>query len=367
MANDIVVTLPSLGWDVNRFEVVLPSFESDFGYEGGGSIDVILPRLDSSVNVATGETGSINIILDWPYLQSNNGKISFSLYGGGGIDITLPTPTVNYQAVAGGLYSLNVVLPLVSALLGSQFADGVGSIDVNLPLLTMGGTWHPHIIGSIAGAIPLMRMYATSKTGAVGQIDAELPLIEYSGVMYANGVGSIDVTLPIMIVDKYGTSTPSTISYKAIIMNTKNFGVSEYPGYEFNSMVNFNGKLLGSKGSTIHLVGAQNDSGENIDMSIRTGNLNFNNPVVMLPRDVWITLRSGKKVAMKVLEADKSDDYIYEYTSDDFVENLKNTRVKLGRGLRGAAVRFEIDNQDGEELEIERIHILSSPLPGKKR
>jgi len=367
MANDIVVSLPSLKWNVNRLEVTIATPEIDFGYYGGGDISVVLPSMEFSVNNLTGVTGDINIIFDWPYLQSNNGKISFSLYGAGGINVTLPTPTVSYSALTGGLYNLNVLLPLVSTLISSQFANTIGSIDVDLPSITMSSSWQPHIISSISGAIPLMRLYATSKTGAVGQIEADLPLIEYSGVIYTNGIGSIDVTLPIMIVDKYGTSTPSTISYKAIIMNTKNFGVSEYPDYQFNSMVNFNGKLLGAVGSSIHLVGAQNDSGENIDMSIGTGNLDFSNPVVVLPRDVWITLRSGKKVKMKVLEVEKSDDYIYEYESEDFVENLKNTRVKLGRGLNGALVRFELENQDGEELEIERIHILSSPLKNRRR
>jgi hypothetical protein len=150
-------------------------------------------------------------------------------------------------------------------------------------------------------------------------------------------------------------------------MNTKNFAVSEYPSYAFNSMATFRGKKFAATGSSIHLLGAQLDSGEDIDMTMDTGNLQFANPVLMLPRDVWVTLRSGKTIRMSVLAEEANDDEWYEYDSEDFLQHNRDTRVKLGRGLRGSSFKFRMQNTTGEDIDIESVHIMSSPLPRRKR
>jgi hypothetical protein len=368
MPDYITAELPLPVWNLQRLEADLTLFEAELALRPGAAINVTLPVASMISNCTSGAIGDISLNLGWPDLQSNNGQFLAQLYGAGNVNLTLPFPIELSSAVkVGKVMHINLVLPIIDTLFDSSMFGNIGSIDADLPTPTFAGVWHPHIIGNIAGAIPLPRWSLTGTTGGIGSIDATVPLLEYAGIMWANGVGTIDVTLPVFTIDQDGTSTPSTLSYKAIVLNMKNFGVSEYPDYSFNSIAEFRGQRFGASGTKIYKLGAQLDATEDINMTIGTGNLDMTRPVLMLPRDMWLTLRSGKTVRVRVLENEKSDDFIYEYESEDFVENLRNTRVKLGRGLSGQSLMFEVDNIDGENIDIERIHLKSAVLHRKKR
>jgi hypothetical protein len=198
-----------------------------------------------------------------------------------------------------------------------------------------------------------------------GYVELELPPLFFDSVLLHHGVLTIHADIPAIVVNVLGTLEPIIIDYKTIVLNTKNNGVTEYPECLYNQLVHFKEQTIASSGNTIVVLGTSLDNGYVIPMEFSTGTLDFNQPVMLFPKDIWITLHSGKKVQLTIRADEGPDGTEYTYLSENFVPELRKTRIKIGRGFRNSYYGLIIQNIDGEFLDIEKMDIYSEMIPSR--
>jgi hypothetical protein len=149
-------------------------------------------------------------------------------------------------------------------------------------------------------------------------------------------------------------------------MNISNQAISTYSGYNFNSIADFNGVLLGATPTGIHVLGGTDDNGTDIDADIKTGSMDFGDTVIKYLRDMWATFRATGILKFTIsinedatTEVEKST----TLTGTTIVEE----RIKVPRGLRGRFFTVEIENVDGADFDIDSLSMLVEAIRRKVR
>jgi len=374
---DLVITLPSLSVSAGEPSYLwmsgeLTALTSLVRVIHDTTPDKIVsefPTLRASLHVVTGALGFIDITLGWPWLSD---PLSVQLYGGGHIDIDLPALSINpsgsptpITVLNNALIHLAIKLPKPVMLSGTS-QELLGWVDIELPSLTGNTHVFSENIGHISGAIPMPHFLGRWKTGSIGDVAVELPFLYYDSTLLSEGLLDINITLPCFITNAFGHIEDATLTYRTIVMNTMNFGVTEYGALELKGMVDVFGKTIAINANDLISVGPTLDNTEHIDAVMQTGTIDFSNRFFTKPRDIWITLRSGKRIRLTIKDNEvPTQETTYE--SEKFVEDLKKTRVKLGRGFYSEFFDMTIQNIEGDLVDIKNIHVFSDPSPGRKR
>ncbi len=151
-----------------------------------------------------------------------------------------------------------------------------------------------------------------------------------------------------------------TLGIITVVANSRNFAISEYVNFAFNSMCKFNEKYLYANSDGIYEGGGDIDVATNIDASYKTGAVDTYNTEIQRLRDVYLSFRSdGDIVLFSVGDEQAPRAYIIENsTSGDIHER----RVKVERGIRERHFSFGVSNVAGSTMEIDTIKILSEPI-----
>lgn len=339
----------------------LPLLECESGYtEHLLDIETFLPLLSAELNVKNQPLANIDITFGWPSLTPWEG----SFFGGGSLSGSFASLSSNFNTASGSLISIAGQINAPSALF-NIVSETLGSINFSLPGISNSISVNSQVIGHITGAIPMFHWHGHGKTGNIGSFDLDLPLMYYDSILFHNGIIQLDIDLPCLITDASGTLSDATFSYRTIIMNTQNFGVTEYGDLTLTGMTDAFGHTLAINSTDLVRMGSALDDDQQIDASFKTGTLDFSDPYYMKPRDIWVTLRSGKKIRMTIINDEEGVPYTYD--SENFVPNLRKTRIKIGRGYYDAFYDLEFSNIDGELIDIENIHVLSENITGRKR
>ena len=332
-------------------------------------VRVEIPQPIVAIHVLPASLGNLSVTLGWPDM----GSLSVYFRGGGSLAITLPSfavPTLpgllpGMHSLSGDLIQIAARLPVSVGSFGVS-QNNLGRIHFHLPKVVGRAHVLSAVKGRISAALPPFYFHAHEKTGSVGRLALKLPFIYYDSVLLSQGIIRLDITLPVVIATATGDLESATITYRTIVMNADNFGVTEYGDLVLKGMVDVFGKTIALNRNQLIQVGHSLDNTAHIDASFQTGTLDFSNPYWMKPRDFWIQLRSGKKIRMTIKDnevpANEST-----YLSENFVENLQKTRVKVGRGLYSEFFDIKIENIDGELVDITNIHAYTDQVKGRKR
>lgn len=215
---------------------------------------------------------------------------------------------------------------------------GAGNADITLPQLTVQG-------GS----------------GATGNIT--LPLLSVQGLGGATGV----ITLPIFVIlgRAYKGSPPD-----CVVMNTRNFAVSEYKDYAFNSYTRFNSVNLSANQNGIYeLDDTDTDEGAyTIKANVKSGIVDIHNGTINRLRDSYIVYKSDGDIRL-ISNADKkvTRRYLVPQQINGINKNIKKRRIKFERGIRNRFFDFNIENINGSELELELLRVFAEPIISKRR
>ena len=139
--------------------------------------------------------------------------------------------------------------------------------------------------------------------------------------------------------------------YTGWVMNTQNFGVTEYQDYPFNSFTEINGKYYGANENGVYLLEGSDDAGTDIAATVTTGKLAFGDNLSRIVSS-YIALRNDGRVLLKTID-DADKEYWYELTASDWT--LRGKRVKLGRGIKSRYWQFTLSNADGADFEIDSL------------
>ncbi len=178
--------------------------------------------------------------------------------------------------------------------------------------------------------------------------DAILLLPDTSMILLALGLSTHAPTINI------------TNDIKILVTNTRNFAITEYSNFAFNSMCQFNGKYLYAKSDGIYEGGGNNDNGTQIVASYKTGAIDTYTTEIQRLRDAYLTFRSDGDVQLFSV-GDEINARAYFITSS-VGSTIHERRVKFERGIKDRHFNIGISNVNGSTLEVDSIKVLTEPI-----
>ena len=254
-------------------------------------------------------------------------------------------------------YSLAKTLPLMTA---QSSAEGRSIVaHLHLPLMTLSSSLKAGEVLSLNQTLPMMRFSGSILSGAVLRGSMTLPKMTLSASAYENEVLSLSQTLPLLRLNAMMRQGSAT--YAVIVFNPRNFAVTEYTGWTFNSFASFNGQYLGAKSTGIHKLTGASDAGTAISASMKLGKLEMEHSKA---RDVWVLGKATGHMNVSI-SADEGTDALFE--EDYLVTTLGQDRVTVPRGLLPIYLQVGASNIAGCGFDIDAIQIYGEQIKRKKR
>jgi hypothetical protein len=143
-------------------------------------------------------------------------------------------------------------------------------------------------------------------------------------------------------------------TYRGWVMNTRNFGLTEYQGYPFNSMTKFKGICLGANGNGLYRLDGATDAGTDIAWRLQTGQVAF--PHKGNIAEAWLGFRSDGKMMLKTITADKVERW-YEVRGG--AGEMENKMTPLAKGVYSGLWQLELSGTKPVRLDsIELIPVI---------
>lgn len=158
----------------------------------------------------------------------------------------------------------------------------------------------------------------------------------------------------------YAPEVNITDDIKFVVTNARTFAISEYAAFAFNSMAKLNGKYLYAKADGIYEGGGDDDDGNDIIASYKTGAFDINATEVQKLRNIFLNFRSDGDIQIFSVgnEVNTRSYTIVNSTSNTIHER----REKFERGIRDNHFSFGISNINGSSFEIKSAKILTEPI-----
>ena len=150
-------------------------------------------------------------------------------------------------------------------------------------------------------------------------------------------------------------------SSRVWVVNLDSGTSGQYENYGYNSFFDRDGKFYGIADDGIDELVGDTDNSSIIEALVEVGRSNLGQTKVKTVPNVYLGASSSNKMILKVEADDKT--YFYEARSNH--EKLQNSRVDLGRGLKGNYYNFTLLNKDGGDFDIESISFNPIPLSRK--
>jgi hypothetical protein len=140
---------------------------------------------------------------------------------------------------------------------------------------------------------------------------------------------------------------------------------TSYSNVNFNSFCQMpDGRYYGAMPDGLYLLEGDDDAGTDIAAHVRAGLENFGTQRMKRMPMMYVGYRTNGDVLLKVVttspEGDKREDiYKLEQRTADA---MRESRVKIGRGLKSVYWGFELANVDGADFEIDSVEFFPMVL-----
>lgn len=208
---------------------------------------------------------------------------------------------------------------------------------------------------------------------AVGQVNTGVSISETVArnlvlrLAVADGVGIEDVDLKQLI---YSPALLDAVQIAAAFIspgdtfsvwniNAATGAVSQYDNYAFNSFGNFGQMYLGADSEGLYELNGCNDEGSAIIARIRSGLAQLAQSRFTMLRDAYIGMRSDGSFVLRITTGEGE---VYNYAFDN--QNMKSTRVQLGKGMRTRYFSFELIST-GSDFDLDSVEFI--PLSSTRR
>jgi hypothetical protein len=132
----------------------------------------------------------------------------------------------------------------------------------------------------------------------------------------------------------------------------------QYTGFNFNSMVKFNGRYLMAGDDGLFELSGTTDNGTAINSWIKTGNLNLGVINKKALRYLYLSYLASNGVSI-VVTADENDIDIIPFIASS---SRTEARENCSSNVRGVHFSFKISNSDGGTFIIYRLDALVNVL-----
>jgi hypothetical protein len=142
-------------------------------------------------------------------------------------------------------------------------------------------------------------------------------------------------------------------------INAINGAVTQYDNYEFNSFAKFGQTYIAANENGLYELAGGADENDAIISVIRSGLAQLTASRFTMIRDAYLGLRGDGSFILRIATGDGES---YDYAFD--AQNMKTTRVQLGKGMRARYVSFELIS-DGSDFDLESVEFI--PLMSARR
>lgn len=280
---------------------------------------------------------------------------------GGSVDVSIPA--IVSSASCGSRNSIQ--LPAIS-LAASCHADSGANLSRSLPAIELSARSHQEGYSAFQRAIPAITLSAVGAVQPASSLNRPIPAIALTAKCFGDFYGSLDksigaITLSASAYESRDTRSTVTLpsvtlvarvrpsAVIALALNTKNFGLSKYTSYDYNSLCSFNGKAIGAKRDGIYELAGADDNDTVITWKIRSGKIALGKNKL---RHVWLWGKMSGDLRMTVETAEGK---IYEYDVEPVSENEDSIKIKVGRGLDTRYVILEFSNDAEQTVTVDKI------------
>lgn len=283
----------------------------------------------------------------------------------------LDLPMVTLEAHSGAIFNRSMPILVLEA---TGHVDPIGKFDCSIPIITLSAKGLSTGSGLLDQVLPAVLLSATGFQDGLASFNRPLPGWKLSATAFSDVVASLNQPTPVWRIDAAGSwfkaaelsavlppmalraSAASTL--KAVSCNLKDFMITEYPVYDFASVVNFNGKEVGFSKTGIYELSGENDNGKEIPWHLRTGKLDLTKNYL---RSVWLTGKFGDNVILAVEDPDGNR---YEYPGIVYQENESELRIKIGKGFRPRYFLLELSGEGA--VAIDKIRVFGKAAEVKR-
>ena len=155
--------------------------------------------------------------------------------------------------------------------------------------------------------------------------------------------------------------------YTGIVMNTTNFGNTEYQDYSFGSLGQFNKKYFGTKEDGIYLLEGDKDGAADIDAVAKTGLTRFKSMYNKRVPEAFLGLRSDGVLVLKTHTTNYTDGTVTERynTIVQSSPSMGVKRIKMSKGVKAVYWQFELVNVDGADFTMDTMEMVPIELTRK--
>ena len=147
-----------------------------------------------------------------------------------------------------------------------------------------------------------------------------------------------------------------------LCINLRGNAISQYQGFDFNSMCEFQGQFLGANEDGIYsLDDADNDQGTAILSILETYTTNFNVDNAKRMRKAYIGYETSGNLVLKIT-VDGEHDHAYFLKPVKKQQLQHKTKVPLGRDLKGDYWMYRIENREGCDFSIDSLDMVAVVL-----
>jgi hypothetical protein len=148
-------------------------------------------------------------------------------------------------------------------------------------------------------------------------------------------------------------------AFVAWAVNAVTGSVAQYDNYGFNSFASSAGAYLGASETGLYELAGDSDDGDSIIARVKSGLAQLAESRFTILRDAYIGMRSEGSFVLRIATGD-GDTYDYLFDS----QNMRSTRVQLGKGMRARYVSFELISS-GEDFDLDSVEFI--PLSSTRR
>lgn len=143
--------------------------------------------------------------------------------------------------------------------------------------------------------------------------------------------------------------------YLGICVENEGFRVSQYSGWNFNSMCKFGEVYLGANENGIFVIDSGNlDNTSDIDAYFQTATTDFGLAFQKRWRSVYVGYETNGQMLLKLYD-DDGNERVYQF-SPIFSDNEQHgNRISIGRDGRGRYWSFRIENSLGADFSVNNI------------
>ena len=144
-------------------------------------------------------------------------------------------------------------------------------------------------------------------------------------------------------------------------INTRTSAVTEYQDFVFDSLAQVGRRCVAGDATGLYELNGETDAGAVIVADILSGFMQFGGSRFTALKAAYLGLSSQSgQFVLKLITGDGLT-YVYGVTA----QNMRTTRVNLGKGLRSRYFRFELINADGKDFSMDAIEFI--PLVSTRR